>query len=53
MEFNELKRLEKQLKRVEKEKISLLKTEYVSEKGLLLTSQQKALDLQEIEAQFE
>lgn len=53
MEFQELKRLEKQLKRVEKEKISLLKKEQQSEKLLLLASGKKALDLQEIESRLE
>lgn len=53
MEFNELKRLEKQLKRVEKEKMTLLKKEYQSEKSLLLASGKRALDLNEMEAQYE
>ena len=49
----ELKSLEKKLKCVEKEKISLLKKEYASEKALLLTSGRNILDLQEIENRYE
>jgi hypothetical protein len=52
-ELEDLKRLEKQLKRVEKEKLSLLKREFESEKALLLASGGRALDLQEIESRFE
>lgn len=53
IEFQELKRLERQLKRVEKEKVGLLKREGESEKALLLESGRRALDLQELEALYE
>lgn len=43
MEFQKLKKLEKQLKKVEKEKVKLLKKEYDSEKALLLESGKRAL----------
>ena len=49
LEFQELKRLEKYLKKAEKEKVRLLKKEYSSEKTLLYESERHALDINEIE----
>ncbi len=49
LEFQELKRLEKDLKKAEKEKVRLLKKEYSSEKTLLYESERHALDINEIE----
>ena len=53
LEFQELKRLERHLKRVESAKINLLKREGYTEKELLLTSELRGLDLQELESRFE
>jgi hypothetical protein len=53
LEFTELKRLEKKMKQVEREKIRLLKKEQRSEKSLLYTSGKRALEIEEVEALYE
>eukprot|EP00347_Sterkiella_histriomuscorum_P020652 403336985 len=53
IEFNELKRLEKQMRRVEKEKVTLLKNENKSETKLYLEQGKRGLTLEELEAQYE
>lgn len=49
MEFGELKRLEKRMKKVEKEKVRLLGRESYSENVLMLQKGKHTLDLKEIE----
>ena len=53
LEFQELKRLEKDLKKAELEKVKLLKKEYSSEKNLLYESEKHALDINEFENLYE
>ena len=53
LEFQELKKLERDLKRAEIEKIKLLKKEHQSEKNLLYETEKHAVDINEIENLFE
>jgi len=53
IEIDALRRLEMQLKRVEKEKIKLLAGENVSEVNLIYKSGLHGLDLEEVEQRYE